>query len=22
MLYHIRNLGLKFRCDNFLYNRH
>jgi hypothetical protein len=22
MLSHVENLGLKFKCDNFLYNRH
>jgi len=22
MLYYIKNLGLKFKCYNFLYNRH
>jgi hypothetical protein len=22
MVCHIKNVGLKFKCDNFLYNRH
>jgi len=22
MLYHIKNLGIKFMCDKFLYNKH